>query len=98
MINEDKVFDLLERIYVELQETKAELKETKIELKETKTELKADIIENRKAITKLETKIENDHGQKLEALFDGQKQIFDKLDGIEKEVTKHEEFIMKRVK
>lgn len=51
-----------------------------------------------KQINKIVTNIENDHGNKIQALFDGQKQIFEKLDRIEKEVAKHEEFILKRVK
>lgn len=42
--------------------------------------------------------IENDHGKKLGALFDGYKQNSEKLDRIEKEVSKHEEIITKRVR
>lgn len=42
--------------------------------------------------------IENDHGQKLSALFDGYKQNSDKLDRIETEVSKHEEIILRRVR
>jgi len=38
-------------------------------------------------------RIENDHGQKLGALFDGYKLNSEKLDRIEAEVTKHEEII-----
>lgn len=43
-------------------------------------------------------KIENDHGQKLGALFDGYKLNSEKLDRIETEVAKHEEIIVKRLK
>ncbi len=43
-------------------------------------------------------KIEVEHGQKLSALFDGYVQNSDKLDRIEAEVAKHEEFIIKRIK
>lgn len=43
-------------------------------------------------------RIENDHGAKLAALFDGQKQITDRLDRIEEKVSSHEEFILKRIK
>ena len=43
-------------------------------------------------------RIENDHGQKLNALFDGYKQNSDKLDRIEDELSKHEEIIIKRIK
>jgi len=43
-------------------------------------------------------KIEHDHGQKLNALFNGYRLTGEKLDRIEQEVTKHEEFISKRLK
>jgi hypothetical protein len=43
-------------------------------------------------------KIENDHGQKLGALFDGYKLNSEKLERIESEVTKHEEIILRRIR
>lgn len=43
-------------------------------------------------------RIENDHGQKLSALFDGYKQNSNKLGRMEAEISKHEEFIIKRIK
>lgn len=76
MNNEDRMYNLLEKIYIDLQETKSELKEVK----------------------KTVVTIEHDHGQKLQALFDGYVQNSDKLDRIEKEVTKHEEIILRRVR
>ena len=42
--------------------------------------------------------IEQEHGKKLDALFDGYKQNSDKLDRIEEEVSKHEEIILRRIK
>lgn len=42
--------------------------------------------------------IEQDHGKKLQALFDGYKQHSDQLDRIEEKVTRHEEIIMRKVK
>lgn len=44
------------------------------------------------------TRIENNHGEKLSVLFDGYKQNSDKLDRIEKEVAKHEEVILRRIR
>ncbi len=44
------------------------------------------------------TRIEHDHGQKLQALFDGYKQHTDQLERIEKEVSKHEEVILRRIR
>lgn len=43
-------------------------------------------------------KIENEHSQKLGALFDGYKLNSEKLDRIEKEVSKHEEIILRRIR
>ena len=43
-------------------------------------------------------RIENDHGAKLAALFDGQQQLSNKLDRIEAEVTRHDKFILERIK
>lgn len=42
--------------------------------------------------------IENDHGLKLGALFDGYTQNADKLDRIEKIVARHDEELLKKVK
>jgi hypothetical protein len=39
-MNEGRILDLVEKIYIELQEAKNELKETRSELKETRSELK----------------------------------------------------------
>jgi archaellum component FlaC len=62
-------------------------------------EKKVDSMEKKvDAIDKTVIRIENEHGNKLTALFDGHKQNADKLDRIEKEVTKQEEIIMRRIK
>ncbi len=45
-------------------------------------------------ITNVELKLELDIETKIEALFDGYKQNSDKLDRIEIEVSKHEDFIL----
>ena len=42
--------------------------------------------------------IELDHGKKLDALFDGHLQNSQQLERIEVEVSKHEDFILKRIK
>jgi len=63
--------------------------------------LTKDMSEVKSRLTSVEnivTRIENDHGEKLVALFDGYKQHTDQLDRIEKEVSKHDEFILKRIK
>lgn len=44
------------------------------------------------------TRIENEHGEKLNALFDGYKQHTDQLNRIEEKLSLHDEFILKRIK
>lgn len=57
-------------------------------------DIKADVKFTKETVIK----IENDHGQKLNALFDGYKLNSEKLERIENEVTKHEEIILKRIR
>lgn len=62
--------------------------ETKVDNLETKVQH----IDNKVTI------IEQEHGKKLTALFDGYTQNAQKLDNIQEEVSKHEEVILKRIK
>lgn len=80
---DDRLFELMTKMYGEMQEMKVDIKETKVDLK-------ADI-------RKIFDKIENDIEPKLQALFDGYKQTYElemrnsqKLDGIADKVTKQE--------
>ncbi|HOA81757.1 MAG TPA: hypothetical protein PKK61_11965 [Defluviitaleaceae bacterium] len=64
-------------------------------------ELTKNMSEVKSRLTSVEnivTRIENGHGKKLQALFDGYKQHADQLERIEKEVSKHDEFILRRIK
>ena len=70
--------------------TKDELAEVKVNMATAKDELET--------VKNIVVRIENDHGQKLAALFDGQKQNSEKLDRIEREVSRHEEIIMRRIR
>ncbi len=95
--------ELLELIASQVGNLTKDMAEVKTELAEVKTDLtniKATVaIKQELAEVKtIVVKIENDHGQKLDALFDGYTQNSEKLDRIEAEVTKHEEFILKRLK
>ncbi len=89
MNNEEKIFNLLEKVYIDLQETKDRLGNVENGQKSITNRLSS--IEN------TVVRIENDHGQKLDALFDGYKQNSEKLDRIEKQVAKHEEIIMRKI-
>ena len=76
-------------------ETKVDNLETKVDNLETKVdnlETKVKHIDNKVTI------IEQEHGKKLTALFDGYTQNAQKLDNIQEEVSKHEEVILKRIK
>ena len=82
--------------------TKEELAEirstmaTKEELAEIRSTMATK--EELEEIKNIVIRIENDHGQKLNALFDGYNLNSEKLDRIEKEVAKHEEFILRRIR
>lgn len=63
--------------------------------------LAKDMVEVKKDVAEVKTTvihIENDHGLKFGALFDGYTKNADKLDRIEKAVAKHEEALLKIVK
>ncbi|WP_449240378.1 hypothetical protein [Desulfoscipio gibsoniae] len=49
-------------------------------------------------LTKLSVRVENEIEPKINALFAGQKQHTEQLVRIEAQVSKHEEFILKRIK
>lgn len=93
-MDNEKIFELMTKMYSDLKKGQDDLKN---ELGEVKTRLGN--VENRVGnIKKTVTKIEDEHGKKLEALFDGYKQNSEKLEEIKKEVAKHEEVIIRRVK
>ena len=54
--------------------------------------------EVKNAVKKTNIKIDHEIMPKIDALFDGYKQNSEKLDRIEKEVSRHEEIILRRIK
>jgi len=62
------------------------------------TDLIRDMAEIKNEVRKTNTKIDHEIIPKITTLFDGYKQNSDKLDRIEKEVSKHEEIILRRIK
>lgn len=76
--------------------TKDELAEIRANMA-TKNEL-ADVRSDLTRVKEIVVRIENDHGQKLGALFDGYKLNSEKLDRIEKIVARHDEDLLKKVK
>lgn len=87
MNNEEKIYALLEKMYIEFS--------SKFEKIDDRFESLEDKINN---IKKIVIDIEHNHGNKLKSLFDGYMQNTYKLDKIENEVSKHEEIIIKKVK
>lgn len=87
MNNEEKILNFLEKMYIDLQETKEQMQKGFEKVNSELQEVKNTV-----------TRIENEHGQKLGALFDGYKQNSDKLDRIEVEVSRHEEIILRRIR
>ena len=90
-ITNEQLFEFMAKMYGDLngridsigKEMQEGFKEVKSEIKETKNKV---------------ILIEQEHGKKLDALFDGYKQNSDKLDRIEEEVSKHEEMILRKIK
>lgn len=75
--------ELLELIAAEVGSLKADMKEVKGRLQSVENTV---------------MRIENDHGNHLKALHDGYVQNSDKLNRIEKEVSRQEEVILRKVK
>jgi len=100
-MSEEKVFELMTKMYTEMQKGFKHLEGrlTGVEGRLTGVEDRLTGVEDRlTTVEKTVIKIEIEHGQKLSALFDGYTQNSEKLDRIESEIAKHEEFILKRIK
>lgn len=91
---DDKSFELLSKIYSEFTEQFKVVREDIKDIRKDIEDIKVDVKDLKKDVVR----IENNHGAKLDALFDGYKQHNDILERIESEVTKQEEIIMRRVK
>ena len=89
---EDKMFELVTKMYDEFSEFRKDMNEFKkdmIEFKEDMNEFKEDMNEFRKETNKEIRGLKNDvirFENKLDAVFDGYKQTFEKLTVVEKKV------------
>lgn len=87
MSGNEQLFELMSKMYGEMQEGFREVKG------------RLDKVEGRlDRVEKTVLHIEDDHGKKLQALFDGHTQLNSQLERIENEVTRHEEIIIRKVK
>lgn len=88
---EDRVYDLLEKMYIEFSgrfdSVENDIKDIKGDIKD----LKFDVVE-------IKTTIEHEINPKITILFDGHIQQAQQLERIEQEVSKHEEIILRRVR
>ncbi len=101
MNNDEKIFRLIEKFYEEFSDFKQDMNGFKQDMNDFKQDMngfKQETKKDLKNINRVIINIEQNHGSKLDALFDGYKQNTEKLSRIEAEVVKHEEFIMKRIK
>ena len=103
--------ELLEFIAAQVGIITADVSELKTDVSELKTDvsgLKTDVSglkegqsnleDELKSLKKVVIDMEENHGKKITLLLDGYKQNANKLDRIEKEVSKHEEIILRRIK
>ena len=87
---EDKIYDLLTILHNDIKDLKQG--QNNLENRFDNLEKKVD------SIDKTVVRIENENHIQHTALFDGWKQNTQQLERIEKEVTKQEEIIMRRIK
>jgi uncharacterized protein YoxC len=96
-VENEKLFELMEKMYIELQGIKKNV--DGLDKKVDNLDKKVDDLDRKvDDLDKTVLHMEQEHGKKLEALFDGYKQNSEQLNRIEKEVSKHEEVILRRIK
>ena len=83
----EKLFEFMTQMY-------SEMKEGFIRLSFDISRLDSDMKEVKKTLLH----IEQDHGKKLEVIFDGLTQHTDQLNRIEERLDKHDDIILKRIK
>jgi len=105
---EDKTFELMEKLYGEFASFRKETRDRfdgiddrldGIDNRFDGIDKRFDGVDDRfDGIDKRLAFIEQDHGKKLQALFDGYKQHSDQLGRIEEKVSRHEDIIIRKVK
>lgn len=98
---EEKIFELLTQMYSELN-GKMDNMQNQLNGMQGRMDGMQNRMDNMhteiKDLKKIVMNIETDHGNKLDALFDGYRQNAARLERIEAQVSKHEEFIIQRIK
>ena len=94
-ITNEQLFEFMTKMYSDLDGKIVNMnKEMQEEFKGMNS--RVDGLENE--VKKINAKIDHEVMPKIDALFDGYKQNSEKLDRIEKEVSRHEEIILRRIK
>lgn len=89
----EKLFELMTKMYSEMQDGFKDVDKRFENIDKRFNSIETELNDVKRTVIK----IEQDHGQKLEALFDGYTQNSQQLKRIEKEVTQHEEIILRRI-
>lgn len=94
MDNNNDLFELMTKMYSEMQEMRGEIKGIKGEVKNINTRL--DKVE--KEVVKTNVAIEQDIKPSISALLDGYKQNSEQITRVEEKLNEHDEIIIRRVK
>jgi len=84
--------ELLELIAAKISSMDMQLNEMHEEIKKVNSEL-SEVKSRLTSVENIVTRMEHDHGQKLQALFDGYKQHTDQLERIGQAVIEHDELL-----
>lgn len=112
MADNEQLFEFMTKMYADMQNEFGKMRNDmqngfsevnqrldRVESRLDGVESRLDGVESRlEQVENRVTVIEQDHGKKLDLLFDGYVQNSETLNRIEKEVSKHEEIILRRVK
>ncbi len=96
MNSDEKILTILAEMQVEQRKTNERLdsiESTQAEMQKTQAEMQTDLREVKNRVIF----IENEHGKRLDSLFDGYKQNYDMLQRLEKKVAAGDEVILRRV-
>lgn len=93
----EKIFELMTKMYSEMQHGFKSVREEMNDIKGDVSTLKEDVSELKNKVRKIDIKLE-EVDKKIDLSIEGHKTNTEQPGRIEKEVAKHEEFILKRVK
>ena len=96
MSNDEKIFNLMEKMYVEFSNRFEKLEQGQISLEQGQSSLEQgqkSLEQGQRSLSQSLARIEHDHGEKLSVLFDGYKQHEVRFDRIDKRFDRLEKKI-----